>query len=70
VPEEDHIQESMREGVVMFLSFATFGTMPLLGYVLIPMSFPELGYDMLFQAACVVTGCVLFLLGSVKSNFA
>lgn len=70
VPDEDHIEESIREGVVMFLSFATFGAMPLLGYVIIPASFPELGNDTLFAAACVVTGLVLFLLGSVKSKFA
>lgn len=54
----------------MFLSFAAFGAMPLLGYVVIPASFPDLGEDMLFKAACIVTGCVLFLLGSVKSKFA
>jgi len=70
VPAEDHVKESMREGVVMFLSFATFGAMPLLGYVIIPASFPELGDETLFTAACVVTGFVLFFLGSVKSKFA
>jgi len=70
VPDEDHVQESIREGVVMFLSFATFGALPLLGYVIIPATFPELGNDSLFNAACVVTGFVLFFLGSVKSKFA
>jgi len=70
VPDEDHVQESIREGVVMFLSFATFGAMPLLGYVIIPAAFPGLGNDSLFTAACVVTGFVLFFLGSVKSKFA
>lgn len=70
VPQEDHVEESMREGVVMFLSFATFGTMPLLGYVIIPASFSELGNQTLFTAACFVTGLVLFFLGSVKSKFA
>jgi hypothetical protein len=54
----------------MFLSFATFGAMPLLGYVIIPISFPELESDVLFKAACVITGLVLFFLGSVKSKFA
>ncbi|CAJ1961113.1 unnamed protein product [Cylindrotheca closterium] len=70
VPDEDHVEESMREGVVMFLSFASFGAMPLLGYVIIPASFPQLGNDTLFAAACIVTGLVLFFLGSVKSKFA
>jgi len=54
----------------MFLSFAAFGAMPLLGYVIIPISIPELGRDVLFKAACLVTGIVLFFLGSVKSKFA
>ena len=69
VPEEDHVQESMREGFIMFLSFAGFGAMPLLGYVVIPVAFPNLGADRLFLAACIVTGLVLFFLGSVKSRF-
>jgi VIT1/CCC1 family predicted Fe2+/Mn2+ transporter len=69
VPDKDHVQESMREGVVMFLSFATFGAMPLLGYVIIPAVFPELGDDALFKCACLVTALVLFFLGSVKSSF-
>jgi VIT1/CCC1 family predicted Fe2+/Mn2+ transporter len=70
VPDEDHVQESMREGVVMFLAFATFGAMPLLGYVIIPAAFPQLGNESLFKSACLVTGLVLFFLGSVKSKFA
>jgi len=69
VPDEDHVQESMKEGAMMFLSFAGFGALPLLGYVIIPVSFPSLGEDALFKAACIVTGLVLFLLGSVKSKF-
>ena len=69
VPEEDHVQESLREGFIMFLSFAGFGAMPLLGYVVIPATFPDLGEDSLFLAACIVTGLVLFFLGSVKSKF-
>jgi VIT1/CCC1 family predicted Fe2+/Mn2+ transporter len=58
------------KGVIMFLSFATFGAMPLLGYVIIPILFPHLGPEILFEAACIVTGLVLFFLGSVKSKFA
>jgi len=69
VPEEDHVQESMKEGVVMFCSFAFFGAMPLLGYVLIPLSFPDLDESFLFVAACIITGIVLFFLGSIKANF-
>lgn len=69
VPEDDHVSESMREGIVMFCSFAAFGAMPLLGYVIIPASFPDLGEDVLFLSACIVTGAVLFFMGSVKSYF-
>ena len=53
----------------MFCSFAGFGAMPLLGYVVIPASFPDLSEDSLFVAACIVTGLVLFFLGSLKSKF-
>jgi DNA damage-binding protein 1 len=69
VPEEDHVTESMREGVVMFCSFAFFGTMPLLGYVLFPALIPHMTQDELFISACLVTGIVLFLMGAVKSLF-
>jgi vacuolar iron transporter family protein len=69
VPEENHVQESMKEGLVMFCSFAFFGALPLLGYVIIPSAFPTLGEKELFLTACVVTGCVLFLMGSIKSLF-
>jgi len=69
VPEENHVQESMKEGVVMFCSFAFFGAMPLLGYVIIPVLYPDLGTDQLFTTACVVTGIVLFIMGCIKSFF-
>ena len=69
VPEEDHVMESFKEGVVMFCSFAFFGALPLLGYVIIPAANPNLDEGSLFIAACVVTGAVLFFMGSVKSFF-
>lgn len=69
VPEDDHVMESFQEGIVMFCSFAVFGSFPLLGYVIIPTMFPNLGSDILFTAACVVTGIVLFAMGCVKSIF-
>lgn len=69
VPEEDHKVESMKEGVVMFCSFALFGSLPLLGYVIIPLLFPTSSEDVLFTAACVITGLVLFGMGCVKSMF-
>lgn len=69
VPEENHVRESFFEGIVMFCSFAFFGALPLLGYVIIPELFPTLGESALFAAACIITGVVLFLMGSVKSFF-
>ena len=63
VPEEGHKIESMKEGVVMFCAFATFGSLPLLGYVIIPALFPTLGEEVLFTAACIITGLVLFGMG-------
>lgn len=56
-------------GVVMFCSFASFGALPILGYVIIPGLFPSVGEDVLFTAACVITGLVLFGMGCVKSIF-
>jgi DNA damage-binding protein 1 len=67
VPEENHVEESMKEGCVMFASFAFFGALPLLGYVVIPALFPALSTDILFVSACVITGCVLFFMGTLKS---
>jgi len=69
VPDDDHTMGSFKEGVVMFCSFATFGSFPLLGYIIIPISFPHLGPESLFYSACVVTGMVLFFMGCVKSLF-
>ncbi len=69
VPEDDYLQENFQEGIVMFCSFAAFGAFPLLGYVIIPTSFPDLSTETLFMSACVVTGIVLFLMGCVKSLF-
>ena len=53
----------------MFCSFAFFGSLPLLGYVIIPASFPHASEDDLFFSACIVTAVVLFMMGSVKSLF-
>jgi len=69
VPDVNHVKESFREGVVMFCSFAFFGALPLLGYVFFPLAFPQMSETELFLCACCVTGCVLFLLGSIKSAF-
>jgi VIT1/CCC1 family predicted Fe2+/Mn2+ transporter len=56
-------------GVIMFCSFAFFGALPLVGYLVFPSAFPNMSEEELFLAACAVTGVVLFFLGSVKSTF-
>lgn len=65
----DPNDDIVKEGVVMFLSFAGFGAMPLLGYALIPLCFPSLGPSHLFNIACGVTALTLFIMGAVKSKF-
>jgi VIT1/CCC1 family predicted Fe2+/Mn2+ transporter len=67
VPAEDYLKESIREGMIMFCSFAIFGALPLLGYVVFPSIFPYWTSDALFRSACCVTACVLFFMGCVKS---
>ncbi|KAM3570727.1 hypothetical protein VYU27_007226 [Nannochloropsis oceanica] len=67
VPDPD--DDIVKEGVVMFLAFAGFGAMPLLGYALIPLCFPHFGPKALFNVACIVTALTLFVMGAVKSKF-
>jgi len=67
VPDPD--DDIVKEGVVMFLAFAGFGAMPLLGYALMPLCFPHLGSKALFNIACVVAALTLFVMGAVKSKF-
>jgi len=69
LPDEDFKMESFKEGIVMFFSFAVFGSLPIFGYVIFPLIFGEMTTDELFKAACTVTGVVLFIMGCVKSNF-
>eukprot|EP00611_Tribonema_gayanum_P010642 TRINITY_DN206_c8_g1_i1.p1 TRINITY_DN206_c8_g1~~TRINITY_DN206_c8_g1_i1.p1 ORF type:complete len:281 (-),score=66.11 TRINITY_DN206_c8_g1_i1:247-1089(-) len=68
VPESQ--DETIKEGFIMFLSFATFGALPLLGYTIFPMLDPDISNAILFKVACAVTGVSLFLMGAIKSKFA
>mmetsp|Transcript_8186 Transcript_8186/g.16318 ORF Transcript_8186/g.16318 Transcript_8186/m.16318 type:complete len:287 (+) Transcript_8186:195-1055(+) len=67
VPGDD--ENPYMDGLITFLSFLIFGTMPLLGYLLVPLVYPEASNDFLFGTAVVVTMVVLFILGSFKSAF-
>lgn len=69
VPDDDYLTESFREGIIMFCSFAFFGSLPLLGYVLAPIVFDINEEKDLFATACFMTGLVLFGMGCIKSNF-
>lgn len=65
-PDED--DEPWKNGLVTFLSFLTFGSVPLWFYV----GFYVAGVvndGLMFAVDCVATGFTLFLLGVVKANF-
>ncbi|CAM9428908.1 unnamed protein product [Sphacelaria rigidula] len=62
-------EDTIKEGFVMFLSFASFGAMPLLGYVIVPLLLPNPSPTVLFAVACAVTGITLFTMGAIKSQF-
>lgn len=68
VPTGDD-DDTVKEGFVMFLSFAFFGAMPLLGYVIVPLIKPDSSPELLFAVACMVTGASLFSMGAIKSQF-
>eukprot|EP00985_Skeletonema_marinoi_P003260 scaffold1365_cov68-Skeletonema_marinoi.AAC.1 len=68
VPEEDHKVESMKEGVAMFCAFASFGSLPLLGYVIIPATFPSLPEEI--ASNWFVCGMETFLLGGACATLA
>ncbi|CAN0086207.1 unnamed protein product [Ectocarpus sp. 6 AP-2014] len=68
VPTGDD-DDTVKEGFVMFLSFAFFGAMPLLGYVIVPLIKPDSSPAILFFVACLVTAASLFGMGAIKSQF-
>mmetsp|Transcript_37593 Transcript_37593/g.49544 ORF Transcript_37593/g.49544 Transcript_37593/m.49544 type:complete len:279 (+) Transcript_37593:172-1008(+) len=68
VPDEDE-DETLKEGFVMFLSFALFGSLPLIGYVIIPSITSDYDALFLFIVAATVTLSSLFVMGAVKSYF-
>ncbi|GBG25424.1 Vacuolar iron transporter 1 [Hondaea fermentalgiana] len=67
VPGPD--ENPYKDGVVTFFSFLIFGTMPLLGYLIVPLVVPDVSSSVLFITAVIVTMLVLFILGSFKSAF-
>lgn len=67
VPDPD--ESLFKSALVMFLSFAGFGSLPLLGYVVFPAIFGITHGGVLFGVACAVTGLALFALGAFKGRF-
>merc|ERR1711935_868187 len=57
VPEPDDNINSLKDGMVMFASFAFFGMWPVLGFAVVPMFIP------------VITAIALFGLGAYKARF-
>ena len=60
VPDPEDEVNSRKEGVVMFLAFAFFGMLPILGFVAAPALAPSLDDAALFSVACMVTAVALF----------
>ena len=69
VPDPEDEVNSRKEGVVMFLAFAAFGMLPIVGFVAAPLLAPSLGDAALFSVACLVTAVALFGLGAFKASF-
>ena len=53
----------------MFLAFAAFGMLPIVGFVAAPLLVPSLGDAALFSVACLFTAVALFGLGAFKASF-
>uniref|UniRef100_A0A7S3AI60 Uncharacterized protein n=1 Tax=Haptolina ericina TaxID=156174 RepID=A0A7S3AI60_9EUKA len=69
LPDEgDHV-ESLKDGIVSFLSFATFGLLPVAAFGGFPAVFPSLGEFDLFLCSCALTCVALFFLGAYKAHF-
>ena len=69
VPDPEDEVNSRKEGVVMFLAFAAFGMLPIVGFVAAPLLVPSLGDAALFSVACLFTAVALFGLGAFKASF-
>mmetsp|Transcript_75527 Transcript_75527/g.87809 ORF Transcript_75527/g.87809 Transcript_75527/m.87809 type:complete len:302 (-) Transcript_75527:77-982(-) len=61
--DSDDPMEPLKQGVVMFLSFITFGSVPLLGYAV---SMSGDGMDSMFFFSCALTALALLTLGAIK----
>ena len=69
VPTDSDDTDSLRDGFIMFASFACFGMVPIIGYACTPLVFPGLEQHNLFEIACAITAFTLFGLGVFKAFF-
>lgn len=69
VPGDSDNLDSLKDGFTMFLSFAAFGMLPIIGFVVSGAIVPGLGTSELFAIACVITAISLFGLGAFKAKF-
>jgi vacuolar iron transporter family protein len=67
LPDEDDVG-LLKDGLVMFLSFAFFGTIPLLPFLL-GLLHMDISDQTIAMVAVGATALALFLLGSIKSTF-
>ena len=67
IPDED--DNPWKDGFVTLTSFVVFGTVPLLGFSIIPLLVPHITDHELFVAALALTIMALFVLGAIKSMF-
>lgn len=69
VPSEDDDADSLKQGLIMFVSFASFGMLPIMGYTLVPLFVQGLDQEQLFIVATITTITALFVLGAFKARY-
>jgi len=69
VPSDTGAMDAFKDGFTMFCAFAFFGMLPLVGFVLAGIFYPEVTSEGLFMIACGVTSFCLLGLGAFKAQF-
>lgn len=69
VPSDTGAMDAFKDGFTMFCAFAFFGMLPLIGFVLAGIFYPEVTSEGLFMIACGVTSVCLLALGAFKAQF-
>ena len=69
LPSPEGSLDAFKDGLTMFAAFATFGLLPVCGFVAAGALYPDLDTHDLFTIACVITGICLIGLGAIKAKF-